>query len=206
MQKNKYQIVLASASPRRKELLASSFLPFEIIPADIEEVSRYKGIEEIVLDLADQKSLAVFESIKSTKPNPFVIGSDTVVVIDDQILGKPKDRAEAKAMLKQLSGRSHFVYTSVSFKTRTAQHAFFEKTEVFFETISEDLLELYLDTEESMDKAGAYGIQQYALSFINKIHGSYSSVVGLPINRVISEMKLFLHLDQNTLNWRNNFE
>jgi len=164
-----------------------TYLPFVIETSSIEEVSSKTSPEEIVTDLAMQKARDVFS--KTSSENPFVIGADTIVVLDQFILGKPKDRDDAKRILKSLSGRSHQVLTGVAFKWNERELFFYEKTTVNFAKISDELLEMYLKTGESFDKAGAYGIQGAAISFIESINGSYSNVVGLPVDRVLKEME-----------------
>jgi septum formation protein len=202
MQKNnKYQLVLASQSPRRQELLKWAYLPFEVLVSSLPEESSKVVPAELAMDLALQKALHV----KRQRQNAVIIGADTIVVLDQNILGKPKDRAMARQMLQKLQGRSHEVITGVSFVYGEQSMTFYESTVVNFDRISDDLLECYLDTNESMDKAGAYGIQGAALGFIGKIEGSYSNVVGLPVNLVVKKLPHFLDLDVNS-NWRLLFE
>ena len=196
MQKTKLKLILASASPRRKELLAWSYLPFRIVVSDIEEHSHYTDPKDIVMDLASQKAEAVHLNCDT---NELVIGSDTIVVFNDQILEKPKSSNDARDMLMKLSGRKHSVFTGVSFKCGNKSAQFYEQTDVTFEEIDSLLLDLYLATGESMDKAGSYGIQGAALGFIGSITGSYSSVVGFPINKVIKELQVFLETDYKGL-------
>lgn len=203
--KNKFQLILGSQSPRRKELLKWIYIPFKVITSNIEEISAKVNIEDLVQDLADQKAQAVFSSIKSQFENPVVIGADTIVVLGDKILGKPKDRTGAKQMLQYLMGKHHRVLTGVSIVHVNGVETFYDETEVSFDEITDELLELYLNTGESLDKAGAYGIQGAALGFIGKIDGSYSNVVGLPINLVLKKLKLTLNLE-NKKNWRDQFE
>jgi septum formation protein len=203
MEKIKYKLILGSQSPRRKELLRASFINFDIITSNIEEISHKEEISEIVMDLANQKASAVLEKCRGEYENPLVLGSDTIVVIENEILGKPKSRSEAREMLLKLSGKKHKVLTGVSLVSLNKTIQFFDETIVEFEDITEDLMELYLDTEESMDKAGAYGIQAFALAFIKRVEGSYSSVVGLPVNLVIQKLKEF---NMGNTNWRDSFE
>jgi len=201
----KIKIVLGSQSPRRKELLKASFLNYEIVTSNIEENSSHKIPSDIAIDLAGQKAQAVANMVKDKYK--LVIGADTIVVHNNNVLGKPKDRQEASNMLMQLSGSCHEVYTGVSFVMGEKSHSFYERTLVFFRPISTDLLNFYLDTKDSMDKAGAYGIQGEGLSFIEKIEGSYSNVVGLPIDRVIIEIKKFLGKEEDTSGeWREIFK
>ena len=197
MQKNKLKLILASASPRRKELLAWSFLPFEVIISHVEENTDSKDPTDIVVELASLKAISVAEKLD---PNNLVIGADTIVVSDGEILGKPSSRDDARNMLNSLSGKSHEVYTGVCFVLGERKHQFFSKTIVNFDPIDSDLLEFYLQTGESLDKAGSYGIQGAALGFISELSGSYSNVVGLPINQLIRELCDFLSVDYKGLN------
>ena len=167
------QIILASASPRRKELLEQIGLEFEICPAKGEEVISKSVPEEVVMELSEQKAKEVAGMVKAyesgheklmTPQDILVIGADTIVACDDTILGKPKDEAGAKRMLKLLSGRKHAVYTGVTFvfldkNGRAGAHTFYEKTEVTMKPLSELEIDRYVATGEPMDKAGAYGIQ-----------------------------------------------
>lgn len=196
MQRTKLNLILASASPRRKELLGWSYLPFKIVVSDIEENSSCEDPKDIVMDLASQKAEAV---ISGCTRDDFVIGSDTIVVFNGEILEKPKDKSDAKTMLQKLSGESHTVFTGVSFKHQNRTLNFYDKTEVSFDEIDDELLSYYLATGESMDKAGSYGIQGAALGFIANVSGSYSNVVGFPINKVIKELQAFLKTDYKGL-------
>jgi septum formation protein len=206
MGKIKYNLILGSQSPRRKELLKATFLNYEIEISDIEEKSDVEPIEDFVMDLSLIKAQDVLKKCKNKYENPLVLGADTIVVINDKVLGKPKSRVEARSMLSSLSGNKHEVLTGVSLISETKKMCFFERTSVEFEMISDDLMDLYLNTEESMDKAGAYGIQAYALAFIKKINGSYSNVVGLPTNLVIQKLKEFNGLENdNSGKWREFF-
>ena len=200
----KYNLVLGSKSPRRKELLKTLFVNFKIEVSNIEETSECSLAKDYVQEIASQKARSVFDNCVDNISNPVVIGADTIVVLGNEILGKPKDKADAASMLKRLSGRSHKVLTAVCIITGKAQECFYDETSVTFEKISDDLLELYLDTNESMDKAGAYGIQAYALSFIKEIQGSYSNVVGLPVNKVLASLESLFK--DSGVEWRKKFE
>jgi septum formation protein len=205
MEETKYKLILGSQSPRRKELLKSSFLNYEIVVADLDEVSDLVTPEEIVVDLALQKARAVFERVNSKKS--FVIGADTIVVYKNEILGKPKDINEARDTLMKLSGEEHQVLTGVGFVYDKKEYAFYETTQVRFHKITKDLLEFYLKTGDSLDKAGAYGIQASALSFIEYVNGSYSNVVGFPIDQVIIHLKKVLGFESDEDGkWRDCFE
>lgn len=212
----KYKLILASGSPRRKELLSWLDIPFQIIKAEIEEHSDELDSTLFAEDIARQKGREVYENLKKEKNFgekflPFVISSDTIVCLGDKIYGKPKDRDDARIMLQELSGKTHLVITSVSFSYNKFDgvevcHTFSGKTMVTFETISEDILENYLLSDESLDKAGSYGIQGRGLSFISNIEGSYSNVVGFPLSDVLREMKaIFGHSDDSKGEWRKLF-
>lgn len=203
MVKNTYQLVLASQSPRRQELLKTLFLPFRIEVADIEEVSECEKPSDIVEDLALQKANHIFKRLDK---NPLVIGADTIVCLQEEILGKPRSRDEARQMLQKLAGRSHHVFSGVGLVSKQKSESFHIQTEVTFGDIPTDLMELYLDTGESMDKAGAYGIQSYALSFIKEIDGSYSNVVGLPVDQLLLRIKEHISQDDSLENWRDIFD
>ncbi len=205
MELNKYKLILGSQSPRRKELLSWANIPFEILTVDLDEVSVETDPEEVAMDIAHQKGKAVFEKIDKVV-NPFVISSDTIVVLDQKIYGKPKNREDAKRILSELSDKTHFVITGVCFifqdeTGKIREHRFFDQTDVTFNEITPDLMDNYLDTGDSLDKAGAYGIQGPSLTFISKVEGSYSNVVGFPLDKVISELKIILGE-----NWRTSFE
>lgn len=176
------QIILASASPRRKELLKLLVEEFLIHPAVGEEVFPKDSIpEDAVIILATQKAVEV-----STKfPNELIIGSDTVVAIDGDILEKPKDTYHAFSMLKRLSGQTHFVYTGVAIvKNSEVLVSFCEITAVTFDVLTDDEINAYIKTGDPMDKAGAYGVQGIGAKFIKSLSGDYFTVMGLPINRL----------------------
>lgn len=184
----KLRLILGSGSPRRSELLGYLNIPFEILTADLEEHSEAKDPSEFAIDISEQKGRAVFRSLEKQE-DTLVISSDTIVVLKDKIYGKPGNREKAKEMLLELSGQTHEVITAVSFFTSTDKYSFSESTKVTFEKIDFDLLERYLDTGESLDKAGAYGIQGSSLFFISHLEGSYSNVVGFPLDKVLAKLK-----------------
>ena len=174
--------ILASASPRRKELLAELITGFEIIPARGEErADENLTPEELVQVLATQKAAEVAD-LPAAKGKA-VLGSDTVVALDGKILGKPKDEADAAAMLQALSGRAHEVYTGVCiiYPTETGRDVLLDAacTKVYFLPLTKEAIAAYIATGSPMDKAGAYGIQDGGL--VEKIEGSFSNVVGLPL-------------------------
>ncbi len=204
--RKKFALILGSQSPRRKELLSWINIPFDIITADLDEISNEAGPSDVAVDLASQKAHAVFEKVLSMPQTPFVISSDTIVVLDGKIYGKPKDKNEARQILSELSDRTHQVITGVSFlfkdleTGKTREHLFWDSTEVTFNEITPDLMDVYIATGDSLDKAGAYGIQGPSLTFISRISGSYSNVVGFPLDKVVSELKIILGED-----WRKSF-
>lgn len=197
------QIILASASPRRKELLEQIGVTFEICPAKGEEIITKTTPSEIVEELSRQKAEEVAAMITMygeehedllTPQDMMIIGADTVVSVDNTILGKPKDEEDAKRMLRLLSGRAHEVYTGVTllFIDKTGKmgaHVFHEATKVYMKELSEKEIERYLETKEPMDKAGSYGIQGKCAIYIDKIEGDYNNVVGLPVSRIYQELK-----------------
>lgn len=179
-------LILASSSPRRKELLENLHLSFITVSSDVDESYDLEWKpDQIVMELSHRKAMAVFEK----NPNTYVIGSDTVVVVDQTILGKPKDREEAFSMLKKLSGKTHSVYTGVSIISPTDERNFFEKTDVVFWELTDEEIIQYMDTGEPFDKAGAYGIQGFGSILVKRIIGDYFAVVGLPVSRTLRELK-----------------
>ncbi|TXC90096.1 septum formation inhibitor Maf [Metabacillus litoralis] len=182
----KSNLILASASPRRKELLELLQLPFEVIPSLVEEVMDEElQPAEMVQSLAQQKA----KGVAKEHQHAFVIGSDTIVVSDNKMLGKPKSHDEAKKMLRNLSGKTHEVFTGVSIINGEKIHTFHEKTAVTFYHLTESEIEDYVLSGEPMDKAGAYGIQGLGALLVKEISGDYFSVVGLPIARTSRELK-----------------
>jgi len=178
-------MILASGSPRRRELLAQAGYAFTVQAADIDESIRGgEEPEEYVRRLALEKAQAVAER----EPDAVVIGSDTTVVLDGAILGKPVDAVEARAMLERLSGRVHQVHTGIAAVSAGSVHAVshVETTHVTFGVIPEAELEHYLATGDSLDKAGAYGIQGYAARWIPRIDGCYFNVMGLPVAATVA--------------------
>ena len=182
------KIILASASPRRRELLEKYNIKFEILPLDIDEsVSGYRTPEDLVLKISDKKAKA---AVKSVKPEDLIIiAADTVVSIDCDILGKPNDEADAARMLRKLSGRINEVYTGVTIVFLEYGKVTFEQisccTRVKFHILSEKDIDKYIKTGEPMDKAGAYAIQGLGSSLIESVDGDYESAIGLPVKKVI---------------------
>ena len=185
------QIVLASQSPRRRELLDRSGFLFEVIPSDRDEIITKTIPSEVVCELSYQKAMDVYEKL-ANQENYLVIGADTVVASEGEILGKPKSKQEAYDMLKKLAGKDHEVYTGVTFvynEDVLKSHTFFECTRVTFYSMTDKEINDYIKTGDPMDKAGAYGIQGPCGIYIEKIDGDYNNVVGLPIARVYQELK-----------------
>ena len=180
-------LVLASASPRRRELLTQAGFSFTVHPAHIPE-DPLPGEDAIayVTRLAREKAEAVFHELSSKMPAPpqVVLGADTTVTLDNQILAKPADPADAARMLRQLSGRTHHVITGVAVVSRRSTEVAAEVTAVRFLALSDEEIESYIATREPMDKAGAYAIQGRAARWIPRIEGCYFNVVGLPLSLV----------------------
>lgn len=186
------ELILASASPRRKELLEKIGLPFTVQPAMGEERITQKSPAAVVMELSRQKA----EEIAAAQTGDcIIIGADTVVARGDKIMGKPKDAADAKQMLRSIADDCHQVYTGVTL-IRTGAHpqsvTFQEKTDVFLYPISDAELDAYIASGDPMDKAGAYGIQGDFAIYVKRIAGDYYNVVGLPIGRVYQELKRML--------------
>jgi septum formation protein len=181
------KLILASGSPRRKEILEQVGLTFVVCPSEVEEVITKETPSEIVMELSKQKAEDVYK--KMADQDAIVIGADTVVAFDGKILGKPKDREEAEAMLFMLSGKKHCVYTGVTLIAEQKTITFYEETEVEFYPLTKEEADAYLASKESYDKAGAYGIQGKAAAFIKGICGDYYNVVGLPIARLMRNLQ-----------------
>ena len=179
-------IILASASPRRSELMTLAGFRFDVICADIDEIVPEKALpQEVVMSLALQKAQAVAKDHRKSA----VVGSDTVVALDGKILGKPRSEKEAVEMLRSLSGRIHKVFTGVAIVCGEKVTSFFEETEVEFYTLTDQEILDYVATGEPMDKAGAYGIQGRGAVLVKRINGDYFNVMGLPISKVYRELK-----------------
>lgn len=181
------KIILASGSPRRSEILKNAGIFFEVSVADADETLP-KNImpDKAVKYLAELKGDAV-----STKIDGVIISADTVVTLDNTILGKPSDEQDAERMLKMLSGKTHYVYTGVCIQDSKRKTVFCEKTAVTFYELDEAEIKEYVATGEPMDKAGAYGIQGLGALLVKKIDGDYLNVVGLPMARLKRELKFF---------------
>ena len=180
----KYKIILASNSPRRRYLLKQAGIEFDVIPSDFDEsLVALRDPCQYVRTLSRSKA----ESIALHYPDRWVIGADTIVSICGKILGKPKDPSEARAMLEQLSGQTHQVYTGFTICCVDLRKRFTDvvSTDVTFKTLTSDEIKWYIHTEEPFDKAGAYAIQGLGTFLVARINGSYTNVVGLPVSEVI---------------------
>ena len=191
-------IILASKSPRRKELLSQIGIEYRCMPSDKEEVITKSCPYEVVQELSVQKARDIEEKCVITE-DTIIIGADTIVACDEKILGKPENEDDAFEMLSLISGRQHQVYTGVTviFKSGRIRKeiTFSEKTDVFVRALSEDDIKSYIATNEPMDKAGAYGIQGMFARHIDKINGDYNNVVGLPVARLFNEVRENMGVD-----------
>ena len=185
------RVILASGSPRRRELLSKITDNFSIDVSDLEEITSKTNVNEIVLELSLLKARDIANKYKD---NCIIIGADTMVSLHDKILGKPKDRQDAYQMLRAMSNEKHQVYTGVTIivKDEVGQSktiSFVERSDVFVNELSDSEIEEYLNTGEPFDKAGAYGIQGKFGIYIGRIEGDYNNIVGFPIARVYKELK-----------------
>jgi len=186
---NQYKLILASNSPRRKELLAGLGLPFEVrVLQDIDEsYPDSLPVSEVALYIAGKKANAYRAVVKADE---LIITADTVVIVGDEILGKPVDEADAVRMLRLLSGRTHQVTTGVCLLTATSEHRFAVTTDVTFKSLSDEDINYYVDTYKPFDKAGAYGIQEWiGYVGVTCLHGSYYNVMGLPVQRIYEVLR-----------------
>ena len=187
------RLILASASPRRAELLQAAGFAIEIVPVDVDESVRSgEQPPDYVLRLASEKA-ALAQQVASADPGAIILGADTAVVVEGEILGKPGDADEAAAMLQRLAGRVHDVLTGVSVRLGDTELTAVESTRVHFAPVSPDDLAWYVASGEGLDKAGAYAIQGLASRFIIRIEGSYSNVVGLPVAVVYALVRQLDH-------------
>ncbi len=177
------RVILASQSPRRRDLLALIHVPHEVRPADIDETYLPGEVPRAHAErLARGKARAIAET------DAVVIGSDTIVVVDGDVLGKPRDDADAARMLRRLSGRSHVVITAVAVSWGSRLESDAEEVDVTFHELSDRQIADYIATREPMDKAGAYGIQGYGATIVRRVSGDYFAVMGLPLQRLVRLM------------------
>ena len=188
----KSKIILASGSPRRKELLLQIGIVPEIIVSHVEEKITSDVPDEVVMSLAEQKAVDV---AKEMPEGTVILGSDTVVAADGKILGKPKSHEEAYEMIRRLAGRSHQVYTGVCLVKKGPEGeadtvvSFYDETDVNVSPMTEKEIREYADSEEPMDKAGSYAVQGFFARYIDGLKGSYANVMGLPVHLVYQELK-----------------
>ena len=178
------KIILASQSPRRKQLLEWAEISFDIIVKETDEsYPAYLSVEDIAIHIARNKALAVKKSNDITVP---ILAADTIVVIDNNVIGKPKDRADAINILTRLSGKEHFVITGVVILDGDKEIAFADKTTVVFHELTKTQIEFYIDKYKPYDKAGAYAIQEWiGVVGIKSVMGDFYNVMGLPVSRVM---------------------
>ena len=187
----KYRLILASNSPRRKELLAGLGLDYEVRTLPDVDESYPESLQggDIPLYISRVKADAYKPMLQ---PDELMITADTIVWMDGMVLGKPRNKFGAIEMLRQLSGGVHYVYTGVSITTQTRQESFYVATEVRFANLTDEEIEYYVDTYQPMDKAGAYGVQEWiGYIGVENIQGSYFNVMGLPVQRLYTELKKF---------------
>lgn len=187
----KYRLILASNSPRRKELLAGLGLDYEVRTLPDVDESYPESLQggDIPLYISRMKADAYKSMLQ---PDELMITADTIVWMDGMVLGKPRNKLGAIEMLRQLSGGVHYVYTGVSITTQTRQESFYVATEVRFANLTDEEIEYYVDTYQPMDKAGAYGVQEWiGYIGVENIKGSYFNVMGLPVQRLYTELKKF---------------
>ena len=182
---NKYPIILASGSPRRKQLLEQIDLEFEVVPSQIyEDFSLNLSPTDFVEYYAQEKA----KDVANSHPDKWVIGADTIVVFESHILGKPKNEKDSFQMLKRLSGNTHQVITGVSIQNikQDISDSFHERTNVTFNTLSDNIINYYIKTYKPFDKAGSYGIQDWFSVCVNRIDGCFYNVMGFPLSRFYS--------------------
>ncbi|MCP4145255.1 MAG: septum formation protein Maf [bacterium] len=176
-------LILASASPRRAELLKVAGIPFEIIPAgDAEAELQGKASTMQPADYAKMQALAKAKQVAREHNGRIILGADTIVIIDNEILEKPADEAEACDMLQRLAGRRHTVISAIAIIRDGRQWSGYDSTSVEFLSLEEDIIKNYVNTGEPMDKAGAYGIQGFGAMMVSRIEGCYFNVMGLPLS------------------------
>lgn len=180
------KVILASGSPRRKMLLSQAGVEFEICASDKEEVITSTIPKDVVCELSEQKASDVASKFDE---DTLVIGADTVVSCDDEILGKPKNREDAVRMIEMISGRTHQVYTGVTIKYNGHSHTFCAVTDVDVRKLTDSEIEAYVDSDEPYDKAGGYAIQGIFGKYVTGISGEYNNVVGFPIAKIYDECK-----------------
>ena len=180
------RVILASQSPRRRDLLSLVGIPHDVQPADIDET--YLAGEKPAPH-AERLARGKCAVIAEREPEALVIGSDTIVVVDGDVLGKPADEGDAAHMLRRLSGRSHIVITAVAVAWRGETRSAVEEVNVTFHSLSDDDIAAYIATREPMDKAGAYGIQGFGATIVERVDGDYFAVMGLPLQLLVRVLR-----------------
>ena len=183
------KLILASKSPRRYQILSRLGIPFKVVDSNLNE-SKFR-IDDNASVYAEKLAFSKCKSVSEQYPKSLVIGADTIVVLKNKILGKPKNESEARKMLEELSGNTHTVITAVSFQLHESNliHTFNEKTKVKFFDIPNKYLDTYISSGSPYDKAGAYGIQDYSSIFVDFIVGCYDNVVGFPLSKFVREIE-----------------
>lgn len=188
-----WRLLVASQSPRRRELMSGCGIPYELAP-------RYECAENYPSTLPAEEVPAYLARLKSTAyptplaANELLLTADTVVILDGEVLGKPHDRHEAQQMLRRLSGACHTVVTGVTLRSAVAERTFSARSDVWFRTLTDEEIDYYIDTYRPFDKAGSYGIQEWiGYAAIERIDGSFYNVMGLPIQRVYIELENFIN-------------
>ena len=175
-------VILASASPRRREILESLGVDIKIVLADVDETSDKTEIYDIAMQIAEKKCRAVYDKLDVQDASLPIISADTTVFCEGEIMGKPKDEADAYRMIRKLSGKAHEVITGICVGVNGNFHCSYSSTKVFVDELSDEEIKAYIDSRDPFDKAGAYGIQGIFSKHISKIEGCYFNVVGLPTN------------------------
>ena len=184
--------ILASSSPRRKKLMQEIASDFLIDVSDVDE-SADKGLPPV--DLVETLAYKKGEVVHQRHYDDLVISADTVVVINNKVIGKPTDKEDAKRILRTLSGKEHYVYTGCAFFYKNIHHVFNVKTSVFFNELSDELIDKYVKSGSPLDKAGGYGIQDNeSFPIVNRIEGDYYNVVGFPVPEIKKQLESFLEL------------
>lgn len=184
-------LILASKSPRRAQLLRLLNLEFRVVESGVEEEDEHHVLPEVhVLELAEKKAATVAREIQEG----YVIGADTTVALDKQIFAKPRNKDEARSMLRQLSGKTHTVFSAFTIveQPRGRQFSDYEKTSVEFHPLDDEMIEAYVRTDSPMDKAGAYGIQDLSAIFVKRIDGCFYNVVGFPVSKFYRAFRAFM--------------
>lgn len=181
-------LVLASGSPRRRDLLSRLGLSFRVLTAHTEEVSAFTAPPDVARDLARQKARAVLDRLPDA-PDTVVIAADTLVALGGDLLGKPRDEAENAAFVRRLAGRTHTVFTGVTVVSPHGEETDVAATQVTFRTLSDAEIDWYARSGEGLDKAGGYGIQDLGLALVERVEGDYSNVVGFPLPLVIAMLR-----------------